>query len=321
MTTSVADQRLAKAVAATLRWTSTDEWGNPATAGGAVTVTVTRYAGGAVLTGASATEDPVNPGFYTAAISATALASLDLLPATWSVGATAVATTQIEVCGGFYFSISDLRASSDTLGRTGENGFSNPDLAYFRDRAEREAEYICGRAFVPRFRAITLDGTDDFVIQVPDPDVRRVVSASVDGTALTGPQVAALKVIDRQINQPWGNIWAAGQGNVALVYEHGMDRPPPEIRGGAFRRCRAMAYADGPGDAGFPAQARSGTVDGTSVQLDTAGVLKTGDAEVDAVYDRWSLRSGTPKDVPLVPTSRQIDLNSQYLSLFHGGQR
>jgi hypothetical protein len=151
------------------------------------------------------------------------------------------------------------------------------------------------------------------------PTSRTSEPAIVDGTALTSGELDALVINDgNQINQPWGNTWPSGQQNITIAYEAGLDRPPPEVRGAAFRRCRSMAFADGPGDAGMPAQARSANVDGTSVQLDQAAQFKTGDPEVDAIYQRWSVRSN---DGALVAVSRSVDLNSQYLSLFHGGQR
>jgi hypothetical protein len=68
------------------------------------------------------------------------------------------------------------------------------------------------------------------------------------------------------------------------------------------------------------------STDGTTIQLAQASRLKTGNPDVDAVYDRWSLRTSATagaggSGAGLAPVSRSIDFNPQYDSLFHGGRR
>lgn len=324
--TLTADQRIAKGIASSVRWASVDEYGEEVAAAGVVTVTVTRSAGAAVVTAATAALETGTTGVYAKQLTAAQVGDLDVLTAVWSVAGVEVATTIVEVVGRWFFTVADLRASHPTF-QAQPQTWTAPVLAGYRDLAEREAEWICGRAFVPRFRRVTLDGTGEGALQLPDTDVRSLVSVTEDSTVYTPTQLAALKLYGSgRLERAWGDIWASGQENLLFVYQHGLDAPPPEVRHASMTRAMEMAFVGGPNGSAIPRRATSMTTDGTTIQLDRAGRLKTGNPDVDAVYDRWSLRSSAGGDGAtgggsVAPASRSIDINPQYDSLFHGGRR
>lgn len=323
--TLTADQRIAKGIASSLRWASVDEYGDEAPAGAAPTVTVTRSAGTTVVTNSSATLESGTTGIYAKQLTAAQVGDLDVLTVVWSVNGVEVARTTVEVVGRFFFTVADLRNSHSTfLSQT--STWTSPVLAYYRDLAEREAEWICGRAFVPRFRRVVLDGPADQFVLLPDADVRSIVAVYEDGTAFTVDQLAELKLYSAgRLERAAGDIWPWGQENFVFAYQHGLDVPPPEVRHASLVRAQELAFLGGPNGTAIPRRATSMTTDGTTIQLDRAGRLKTGNPDVDAVYERWSLRStgsdGTGQGSGLVPVSRSIDFNPQYDSLFHGGRR
>lgn len=319
--TLAADQRIAKGVASSLRWTNVDEWGDPVVAGATPTVTVTRSAGTAVVTAQAATLE-TEPGGYALALTPTEIGDLDVLTAVWSVSSSVVATTTAEVVGRWCFTVADLRASHPMFQAQSETWIPQA-LAYYRDLAEREAEAICGRAFVPRFRRVTLDGSGEGELRVPDADLRSLVSVTDDGTAFTGDQVTAVKVYTSgRLERPLGEIWSFGQENLDLAYHFGLDAPPAEVRHAMMRRAAEMAALGGPAGSAISPRATSLTTDSSTINLDMADRWKTGNPDVDAVYERWSLNaSGSGADGEQAPYSRSIDMNPQYDSLFHGGRR
>lgn len=317
MNVSVPDQRLAQNIASTLRWTNLDENGEEVVASGAVTVTVVRADGTSVLTNAAATLDSSTTGTYTAGLTVAQMASLDLLTATWSVGGVAVATTRIEIVGSLAFTIAQARNITEI------SDYSTADLAFYRLVVETEAEWICGRAFAPSYRRLTLDGPADITIAVPDYDLRRVVSGSMDGTALTNTQIGRLQLYDLHIDTTWGDVWHQGQRNVILAYEYGLDAWPATMKAAALIRMREIATANGPGARSISARATSMQANGATIQLDQASEFETGNPDVDAVYGRWSkrVRTGADGKDGAAPYAREINFDPQWNSLYHGGPR
>src|SRR6266498_3629859 len=109
-------------------------------ADGAVTVTITRDDGTAVVTGAATTN--AGTGVYQYVLAPQT--NLDLLTAAWSGSFGGVAqkiTTRIEVAGGFYVSIPEIRALP---GLTSTTSFPTDKLKKARDWFENLAEAYCG---------------------------------------------------------------------------------------------------------------------------------------------------------------------------------
>lgn len=290
-----------------------------------VTVAVTD-ANGTSVTSGSATSAGV--GRYTFALAGQAQTML--LTVTWTgtiAGASVTETGYAEVVGGFFFTLVEGRASDATLADTGK--YPTTELIAKRLEVEVECEEICDRAFVPRYKRITLDGSGTSELMLAGVNeirsIRSVKMATGVGetfTALTAGQLAKLAVTpDRVVLRTDGDIWLEGRSNVIVELEHGLDVPPTDLKRAALRRFRASLNA---ARSGVPDRALSFTTDvGGTYRLSMPGAYTTGIPDVDAAYERYSLRSGVgggedPRDVP---ASRLLNFDSQHYSLFHGGVR
>lgn len=290
MTSTVADQQVLRGAAATLSWQHLDADGEP-TDPGTTTVGVTR-ADGTVLV-APGTATVVDGTARTAALTPAQTASLDLLAVTWTVSGVTYPTV-VEIVGGYYFTIAQARASDSALAN--DTKFPTAELLGHRRDVEDEFEEICKVAFVPRYRRQRVDGRGDGSLLLPVGWPRRIVAVSDvadDGTtaAWSVGDVAGIRVdpsgsgsgvITSPVRPfPWGSL------NVLIAWEHGYDRPPPEVRTAALTRLRHRATRP---RSAIPDRAETFQIDGGTVyRLDSAGRTHTGIADVDAVLDRYSL--------------------------------
>jgi len=323
-----ADQTVLARAAATIRWASVDQDGSPADPGGTVTVDITNSAGTAVATGLATTGG--TPTFeYTAALTAAQVgAQPEQLTATWKTGSTVLATTVIDIAGGVYFTVAEARAHDPNLVDAAK--YPAARISATRRVVERECELICGVAFVPRWRVVTVDGAGDRDLSIPVAMVRTVRSAVVDGTALSAGEVADLTVdgAARAVWQPDGHVWPHGRRNVVLGVEHGHTSPPPDLVEATLWRLYDLLQT--------PLRVRDldramrmTVATGQTYDLAKPSALTTGLPAVDAVYARYSqVRSsggggsaGAPAGGGLAAASRPLDLDPQYGSLFHGGRR
>lgn len=303
----------------------------PTDAAGAVTVTVTGPDGTQVTTG-DATK--AAEGTYTFALDGQQ--DLTVLSVAWSgtiAGADVVQTDEVEVVGGFFFGLREGRASDSSLSDTTK--YPTASLITARLETEEEAEEICDRAFVPRYARVTLNGTGetDLILTHPDPErsvahVRRIRSVSMAARAdetftdFSAAELAALKVgDDGTLRRLDGNRFTAGWGNVVVEYEYGLDGPPVELMRAAMIRFRSRLQL---ANSQIPDRASSFTsADGGTYRLTMPGAWSTGLPEVDAVYSRYSRRSGagTGQGGRPVPAGRTLNYDPQYYSLFHLGRR
>lgn len=330
----VPDQRFVIGAPCTPTVDFLDTDGDLAAAVGAVTVTIERADGTDVVTGAATTSPSTGRYQLTTALTGADVATLDLLTCTWSdAGDGSTHQTRVELVGGFYFTVAEARVLDPSLSST--STYSAAAIAAARLEVEWEAEVICHRAFVPRFARLTLDGPGDRRIFLPAPfghDLRNVTTASIDGTALTVAELAALDLgqqpTDNFVDRPLGAYWTEGTRNVVLEIEYGLDRPPPELARQAVRRLRSLLNQS---KSAVDDRATSfSTADGGGTyQLDTPSAYRTGLPTVDAVYQRYSLRAdddtgdgagGTGGSMP-PPKSRPFDFDPQRNSLYHGGPR
>jgi hypothetical protein len=260
-----ADQRILVGTAATLRWQPVDADGTAADPGAAVTITVTRADGTAVVTGATTSGSTSGERTYSLAAADNTL--LNLLDVSWLVGGTARAATTVEVVGGYWASVAQIRASDETLA----NASKYPDAEIIRARWETEAEFedVLGYACVPRYQRGRYDGTGTGTLPVDVAEVRtvrtaRTYSDATTYTAFTAGELAALVArasgdVDEVLRVD-GNTWTAGTANLVLEIEHGLDRPPADLlrafymrvlkrinfnRGGALAPSVALQAADG----------------------------------------------------------------------------
>jgi len=319
--------RVAKTAAATLSHTFVvDE--TPTDSTSQVTVTITDATGATLVSAANATHG--STGQYTYALAGQA--QLCALTAAWSAtiaGAAVVESDTVDVVGGFFFDLVTARNSDPSLADTSK--YTTADLKAKRLAVELECEWICDRAFVPRYRRVLLDGTGSSSITLPDDAVRTIRSASVAPragqtfVALDSTQLAALVVLkDATLKRVDSNIWTEGVQNVIVEYEYGYDQPPPLLVDAALLRLRSRLNLT---KSGIPDRAATFTaVDGGTYRILLPDAFRTGIPEVDATYGRYSRRvqaaaqSGQNPGTRY-PASRRLDYDPQRNALYHGGNR
>lgn len=317
--------RVLKTAAATLRHVfEVDE--TPTDSTTQVTVAVTGPTGATVAAG-NATAGAVGSGSYSFALAGQP--QLTSLTVAWSAtiaGAPVVETDVCEIVGGFFFTLREGRASDSSLQDTTK--YPTDALKKTRVKVEEECEKICARAFVARYRRVVLDGNVTTDVVLPDPDIRTIRSVTVSQraglpfVALTTAELAALVVTkDGQLRRSDGVYWPEGNNNVIIEYEYGLDSPPEELKDAAMIRLRSRLNVN---KTQVPDRASSFTAqDGGTYRLDMPGAYKTGIPFVDAVYSRYSLRSGagTGATGRPIPSSRTLQFDPQFTSLMHGGRR
>lgn len=243
-------------------------------------------------------------GVLTWSVPVASLPYLDSYTATYTAtvnGAPAEWVDDIELVGGFHFSLAQLRA----FDRAFTDTVKYPDalLEAVRVWVEDviEGPRAAQLAFVPRHSRVRLDGTapdltrgwsplmyggDYRGITVPDFAVRRVISVTIGGIPLSEAELAALQVDDNQVWRPGGVQWPAwpyGHKNVVMHYEHGLDRAPGGIPRAALLLAREyLAKSD------LPGRATATSIGDQMFRLTIAGRDGvTGLPEVDAAISQW----------------------------------
>lgn len=295
----------------------------PTDAAGSVTVTVTDPSGATVASG-TATHGDV--GTYTFVLGPQP--ALTVLTVAWAATVGGFAVTELDACevaGGVFFTIPQIRASDPELADTGK--FPTAALIRARLETELECEQICGRAFVPRYGRVVVDGTGTSDVLLGKPDVRVVRAAStaqrygLPFTALTPAQLAAVApTSDGMLRRTDAGFWPDGVGNILFEFEFGMDAPPTPLAEAALVRLRSLVTKH---LSAIPDRASSFTAnDGGTYRLTLPKRNNTGIPDVDAVYARYGpdAQDGTSGN-SAPPASRQLNLDPQWSSLFHGGVR
>lgn len=289
----VADQRIVAATAATLTWQGVDADGENVDPG-TVTIGVVRSDGTEVVAAGTATTGS-GTAARTRTLTVAQTANLDRLTATWKVGADTVATTVVDVVGGVYVPISEVRATEPALGNAATDQLTR--LKVVRSIVETMFESATNRAFVPRFNTVRLDGTGTPTLVLPHPELRRVSWARVYSdattyTSLTAGELAAIPA-DRAglAVRTDANTWPTGVRNIEIGYEYGLDLPPPDIRQAAILAIRSQANTF---RSGIPDRAISWQpAEGGNVVLATPGlgIWVTGIPAVDETLKRWTWHS------------------------------
>jgi hypothetical protein len=227
-----------------------------------------------------------NSGQYTITLPST-LSVLDTYDVMWHFPGGSFRPTQFELVGAFLFAIPELWTFDTQL--------NNPSLytpalvRAIRAGVEEcfEHEKVGRVAFRPRGSRDHLDGTGTNAIMVDHTRPTRVVSSKIGTTALTGPELADLKVY------PFGKIvrdtmgsWTRGNLNVELFYEHGLASVPAPIHIAALRYARHLIVKSA-----FEINDRATAVltDAGGYRLTIAGRDGwTGLPEVDSVLKSWT---------------------------------
>lgn len=291
--------RVQKTAAATLARTFyVDE--TPTDCSGAVAVAVTRLDGSSVASGTASHTGATGSGTYTYTLPggpsspASATWQLDTLQVAWTGnigGATVTLTDTVEVVGGFFFGLAEARSSDTAISDPVK--YPTSALSAARTQVEQECEAICFRAFVPRFRRTTVNGTGRDTVVVPDQDLRALRAASI--SYITGGDLQTLTSTDlaRTVPGPDGTLtrqfglpWPYGRGNVLVEYEYGLDMPAEELRQAAMKRLRSVLTAK---SSGVPDRVSSYTTqEGATYRVTQPGRRSTGIPDIDAVYMRYA---------------------------------
>jgi hypothetical protein len=271
-------------------------------ADGAVTV-VAKKNDGSTLFSTTATNDPA-VGVYTTVIPAQA--SLNILTLNWTgsfSGTPITITTQVEIVGGFYFSISELR-NYDPQIASNLVRFPNSALIDARDEVEAEFEDICHRAFVPRYYSetgIEMD-SDTSMIWLEKPEPIRFLSLSLNGTDYISWYNSGL--LSRDKYSPRGIIVTGSATGLfaydsryyptALVaeYEYGLSSVPIPIKKKALKRAKMILMGQ---SSTIDERALTMTLpDIGTVNLATPGQRgsQTGVPDIDIVLSRYTIDGG-----------------------------
>ncbi len=262
-----------------------DEVATPAS--GSVVVSVSRL-DGTVVDAATAVDN--GDGSY--AYTFPGRDVVDLLTVTWTLtvgGDAVVLSDEIEVVGGFYFSLGEGRAVDAALASTTK--FPTTDLIARRIETEDECERICGQAFVPRFARETLSGSGQGALMLRWPWIRAVRSVVVGSTAYSPQQLAGVGFSDAgmlYLESGWPVAVPRGTRNITVEYEHGRDRPPSDIVRGAKTRFKSLLLSSKTSTVSDRAErVVSADANGGTVVYGSAVGDKTGLPEADAAYSRY----------------------------------
>lgn len=255
---------------------------------GAVTVSVASDTG-TVLQAGSATN---TVGTYTFGLTTASTVALDMLKVTWTA-ATETLTSYVDVVGGFYFDLAELRAMQDL---TSAVTYPTDRLRGARQWIEDIIDITVGVSFVRRYaRDISVQPFRPFNLRTPY--AASLLSLTVGGTAYTAPQLAALSIdpANKIVRSPDGGPWTFGYGTIDVRYEAGLTTTcPADLHDAALQAARWRLISTD-GASGIPNRATSLTNQFGNVQLSTAGNRRpTGIPDVDAVIMSYADNFRTP---------------------------
>jgi len=200
-------------------------------ADGAITVGIVDEAGATVVASGTSTTS-VGSGVYSYSLAAQS--SLKRLIVTWTGtfgGNSMDFDTYAEVVGGFYATPAEVRAMPEIVGESAT--FSAAAIVDAIAYATQIVDDYCGASFVQRYERDLLNGTNSDTIKVSKMFPTTIISASIDGTALTSGKIAEVAKFDDGQLVRKSDIWAFTQpGNgVIIEYEHGAStHAPNDIR-------------------------------------------------------------------------------------------
>ncbi len=258
----------------------------------AVTIQVLRADGTVAVAAGTATTKPAGTtGLYEFAITPAVASLVDVLTATWSATLGGVAqtfTTQVEVAGGFYVTIAELRALPN-LSDTAK--FTTAELRAARAWFEDKFELYTGVAWVVRYGSERLDGTSTASLLLPHQQIRSVRSVRTYTDATTYTAYTAGELADLRV-RTWGAIergtlgtFAYGSANLLVDYEHGYEHVPADVVEAAKVGIRDKALSDQSGRV-YAVQTESGIVRSSTPGPDTPFGLPFVDAVCNARSQR-----------------------------------
>lgn len=272
---------------------------SPVEADGVVTV-VAKRADGTTLLSTNATNSP-SVGVYSVVIPAQA--NLNYLTLTWTgsfTGTPVSIVSQVEIVGGFYFSIGELRAYESTFANTVK--YTDEMLAEARDNVEAEFEDICHRAFVPRFwRETSVDiDADESMLWMEKPELLSFSSLKQNSQDYLSYYSSGYLIRDK--NSPKGvHVISSALSlfnydtmyyPISAEYEYGLISVPIPIKNKALKRAKQFLLGQK-----STIDERATTMllpDIGTVNLATPGQRgsETGVPDIDVVLERYTLDGG-----------------------------
>ena len=197
---------------------------------GSVTIGIVDAAGATVVASGTATSAG-GSGVYSYALAAQD--KLKRLTATWSgtFGSAMTFDTHHEVVGGWYATPAEVRAMDSILGEA--TTFPLADLIDAIDYSAAVIDDYTGVSWVQRYHRFVLNGTDTDTIRLPVMFPTTLLTASVDGSALSSAKIAEVAMFDDGLLQRKSDLWDyTDPGNLIVIeVEAGVDtRAPNDIR-------------------------------------------------------------------------------------------
>lgn len=261
---------------------------------------VVKRADGTTLLSTTATNEP-GTGAYSVVIPPQA--NLNMLTLTWTgnfSGTPMSIMSEVEIVGGFYFSLAELRAMDSNFANTTK--YPNSALADARMQTEAEFEDICGRAFVPRYYKETgiASDEDSEMLWLEKPEPIRFLSFTVNGVDYLSWYTAGYLVRDKysprgiQLKHDAVGVFAYDPiyYPINAEYEYGMTSVPIPIKEKALKRAKMRLLG------------QKSTIDerATTMMLPDIGMVnlatpgqrgsETGVPDIDVVLQRYTLDGG-----------------------------
>ena len=182
---------------------------------GSVTIGIVDAAGATVVASGTATSAG-GSGVYSYALAAQD--KLKKLTATWSgtFGSAMTFDTEHEIVGGWYATPAEVRAMDSILGEA--TTFPLADLIDSIDYATAIVDDYTGASWCQRYHRFVLNGTASDLIRLPVMFPTTLLSASINGTALTSDEISEVALFDDGLLQRKSGIWDyTDPGNLVVI--------------------------------------------------------------------------------------------------------
>ncbi len=193
---------------------------------GSMTVGIVDEAGNTVVSpGASTTTSSTGVYEYDLA----AQADLKRLTVTWSgtFGSAMSFETEHEVIGNFYTTPIEVRNMDSISGET--STFPTADLVEAITWATTVIDEYTGASWAYRYERDVLDGTGGDHLKLSKMFPRKILSASIDGTALSASEISDIALHENGVIIRGDGVWSFTEPGkkVIVEYEHGVQKTPP----------------------------------------------------------------------------------------------
>lgn len=261
---------------------------------------VVKRADGSTLLSTTATNE-IDPGVYSVVIPPQT--NLNVLTITWTgefTGTDVSIESIVEIVGGFYFSIAELRGADPNFANLSK--YPTSALVDARMQTEAEFEDITGRAFVPRYyreESIVSD-EDTEMLWLEKPDPIRFITFTINGVSYIHWYDSGYIMKDKY--SPRGLVLRSDALGVFSYdptyypinaeYEYGMTKVPIPIKEKAIKRAKMKLLG---AKSTIDERALTMTLpDIGTVNLATPGVRgsETGVPDIDVVLSRYRLDGG-----------------------------